>query len=75
MKLYQASLKGFTISEHQCEPEKSLYRLLFYVYAGGSGSRGHDFDEDQDVALLHQEKTWRAWLTTCCKFLVNIPLP
>ena len=32
-------------------------------------------DEDQDVALLHQERTWRAWLTTCGNFLVNIPLP
>ena len=29
----------------------------------------------QDVALLHQERTWRAWLTTCCNFFVNIPLP
>ena len=46
MKLYLPSLKGFTISEHQCKPEKSLDRVWFYVYAGGSGSMGHEFDED-----------------------------
>ena len=64
------------MSEHQCEPEKSLDRVWFYIYAGRSGSMGHDFNEDQDVALLHQERTWWAWLTTgtCCNFFVNIPL-
>ena len=37
------------MSERQCEPEKSLDRVWFHVYAGGSGSMGNDFDEDQDV--------------------------
>ena len=50
-------MKGFTISEHQRKPEKSLDRVWFYVYAGGSGSKGHESDEDEDVALVHQERT------------------
>ena len=63
------------MSEHQWEAKKSLDRVWFYIYASGSGSMGHDFNEDQDVALLHQDRTWWAWLTTCCNFFVNIPLP
>ena len=31
---------------------RTLDRVWFYVYAGGSGSRGYDFDEDQLINML-----------------------
>ena len=33
-------------------PKNLLTRVWFHVYAGGSGSMGHDFDEDQLIKML-----------------------